>query len=340
MYRRNLVTASLELGFNLTGLPTTRGSAEDQLNEYIDLAHVTRDSGFSYLVKGQHFLARPYRFFHTIPLLTRLIPETGSMRLVTGVMLLSLLPPVDVAEQLATLDILSGGRLVFGYGSGYRDEEFQAFGVRREDRARRATEGLNVIRALWRGLPVDFDGEFFHVHTGGASIVPTQQPEPPIWMAAMSEVTVRRAAEQGVLAYLGPRVPESRVQSWVNLYRDVSGDPTARLPLRRELFIHSNRARAWDLAERFIRERYDDYRRWGMDRGLAEDGRTDTEFPKYLRARVIAGDPGECSETIARYAETGASALLLRCLWPSLPKLEARKMVELAGKAAGLVGAA
>jgi alkanesulfonate monooxygenase SsuD/methylene tetrahydromethanopterin reductase-like flavin-dependent oxidoreductase (luciferase family) len=329
----------MELGFCLTGLPVSRGSAEDQLNEFIDLTHVTRDNGFQYLIKGQHFLGHPYRFLHPVPLFARLASESGSMRLVTGVLLLSMLPPVDVAEQLASLDVITGGRLIFGFGLGYRDEELEAFGVRRADRGRRAVEAIKLIRLLWTGQPVDFDGEFFHVHTGGAGILPIQKPEPPIWMAAMSEVTVRRAGQLGVSAYLGPRVPEKRVRAWVDLYRAESGNPTARLPLRRELFIHANRAEAWDLAERFIKERYEHYRKWGMDRGLDEDdGQTQSDFGSYLRARVIAGDPAEVAETIARYGETGAGALILRCLWPSLPAGDARRMVELAGKAAGLVG--
>ena len=77
-----------------------------------------------------------------IPLLARLAAETGEMRLATCILLLPLLNPVDIAEQLATLDIISHGRLAIGVGLGYRDEEFDAFGVPRGERP-------GVSRIIW-----------------------------------------------------------------------------------------------------------------------------------------------------------------------------------------------
>ena len=98
--------------------------------------------GFSDLLTGMHYAAAPLQQYQPVPLLARLLAETERMRIITGIILLSLHKPLDIAEQLATLDVMSGGRLVFGAGLGYRDVEFKAFGTTAHERVQRLEENL------------------------------------------------------------------------------------------------------------------------------------------------------------------------------------------------------
>ena len=92
-----------------------------RLREILDWVAWTRDAGFDYISTGQHFLANPYEAFQPLPLLARLAPETGDMRLVATI-LMPLHQPVELAELTATVDVITGGRLTISASRGYREE--------------------------------------------------------------------------------------------------------------------------------------------------------------------------------------------------------------------------
>ena len=107
------------------------------------------------------------------------------------------LNPVLVAEEAATMDWLSGGRFVLGLGLGYRDEEYTAFGVSLRHRAARLEEGVGLMRRLWAGERVTHRGKHFTVEDAGLALRPKQQAGPPIWIAAVVEKAIERAATLG-----------------------------------------------------------------------------------------------------------------------------------------------
>src|ERR1043166_846089 len=106
-----------------------------RFRETVMLARAARDAGFDCVAAGHHYLSPPYQSLQSVPLLSRLAADTGSMDLCLSVLLLALLNPVQVAEDLASLDIMSEGRLVFGVGIGYREIEYEGFGMKRQDRS-------------------------------------------------------------------------------------------------------------------------------------------------------------------------------------------------------------
>jgi alkanesulfonate monooxygenase SsuD/methylene tetrahydromethanopterin reductase-like flavin-dependent oxidoreductase (luciferase family) len=108
-----------------------------------------RDCGFDAIASGHHYVSPPYIALQNLPFLARLAADAGEMDLVLAVTLLALLNPVQTAEEIASLDVMSGGRVVFGVGIGYREEEFQAFGLQVSDRVPRMLEGLRLIKRLW-----------------------------------------------------------------------------------------------------------------------------------------------------------------------------------------------
>ena len=132
-----------------------------RLEELMEQARLARAPGFDCLLKSSHYSTHPSLEFQQIPLLARLAAEASGLRIGAGVVLLPLHKPLDLAEQFATLDVITGGKAIFGVGIGYRDVEFKAFGTARKEAALRFEESLAVIRRLWTEEFVSHQGTHF-----------------------------------------------------------------------------------------------------------------------------------------------------------------------------------
>jgi alkanesulfonate monooxygenase SsuD/methylene tetrahydromethanopterin reductase-like flavin-dependent oxidoreductase (luciferase family) len=134
----------------------------------------------------------------TLNLLTYLAAQTSTIRLGTAVMVLPWHNPVLLAEQAATLDLLSGGRLDFGVGKGYRYNEFEGFGMPMEEAGPRFEESLDVLTRAWTtDEPWSHDGEFWSFKDVIVEPPTLQQPHPPFWMGAGSPTSIEAVAERG-----------------------------------------------------------------------------------------------------------------------------------------------
>src|SRR5438034_1122519 len=149
--------------------------------------------GFEWVSIGHHWVSHPTVWPQPIPLLARLAPETGRLRLKTSMLLLPLLNPVDAAENVATLDHICHGRLDVGVAIGYREKELETVGLTRKDRAPKLEESLALMKELWSGREVTFRGTYTRVTAGRMGFTPFQQPYPPLEMGAQSDGATRRA---------------------------------------------------------------------------------------------------------------------------------------------------
>src|SRR5438094_9319265 len=151
----------MRIGFHLTPFwsPTDRTPTQI-IDEAIQVVAAASRMGFAWVSIGQHWLSHPTVWPQPFPILARLAPETGRMRLKTSVLLLPILNPVDVAENIATLDHITHGRLDVGVAIGYRERELEAVGLTRKDRVPRLEESLDVMKRLWRGDEVTLDGDY------------------------------------------------------------------------------------------------------------------------------------------------------------------------------------
>ena len=104
--------------------------------------------------------------------------------------------PVDLAQRITTLDVLSGGRTVFGFSVGWSDEEHAQYDVDPRTRGRRAGELIDALKACWGPDPVSFTGEFFTIPVSDVDPKPVQRPHPPLMSGMRSEVGLKRTAEQ------------------------------------------------------------------------------------------------------------------------------------------------
>ena len=134
----------------------------------------------------------------TINLLTFLAAETSTLRLGTAVMVLPWHNPVLLAEQAATLDLLSGGRLDFGVGKGYRYNEFDGFNIPMEEAGDRFEESLDVLTRAWTtDEPWSHQGKYWSFNNIIVEPPTIQKPHPPFWMGAGSPTSIEGVAERG-----------------------------------------------------------------------------------------------------------------------------------------------
>src|SRR5215475_15052591 len=136
--------------------------------------------------------------YESLTLLASYVPITRRIKLGVAVYLLALRAPAVAAKAAATLDVLSGGRLIFGVGvGGENPKEFELCGVPHRERGARVTEGIEVVRALWRDSPATFKGRFTQFEGVSIDPKPVQRPAPPIWIGGRSDAALARAGHQG-----------------------------------------------------------------------------------------------------------------------------------------------
>jgi alkanesulfonate monooxygenase SsuD/methylene tetrahydromethanopterin reductase-like flavin-dependent oxidoreductase (luciferase family) len=154
------------------------------------------------------------------------------MRLAVTIYLLPLLNPVLVAEETATLDVVTGGRFILGVGLGYRQVEDRAFGVEPGERTRRMAEHLDVITRLWRGEPATLDRPYCRLEDARTGVRPLQQPRPPIWITAQSPDSVENAVRRGFNVLTGGfGVPIERMGEFRQLFDRVVAEVKPEQPL-------------------------------------------------------------------------------------------------------------
>lgn len=309
-----------------------------RMDDLVEQVRLARDAGFRTIVAGQHYLSSPFQMLQPIPLLARLAEETGEMRLATCVLLLGLLNPVDAAEQLASLDIISHGRLSIGVGLGYRDVEFDAFGVAPDERLRRFVSNLDILRRLLAGERVTHEAPDIRLQEAALTLRPVQRPHPPIWIGANGDGAVRRAARMADAWVLNPHARLDTLARQVSeVYRpelERLGKPfPSELPMRRELYVAHDRTAAMREAAPWLFPKYQAYQAWGQDAALPEGDDFSGTFDELVRDRFILGSPEQCAEEIERYAGAlGITELLVRVQWPGMPHGQALQNIERIGR--------
>jgi alkanesulfonate monooxygenase SsuD/methylene tetrahydromethanopterin reductase-like flavin-dependent oxidoreductase (luciferase family) len=328
MARRVELGLLLSSQFPLGDDPTAR------FDEQLEQVRWARDAGFDAVFASQHYLAHPFQYLHPLPVLARVLAEAGDMRIGTSITLLALPSPVDVAEQLATLDVISGGRLTVGAGLGYRDVEFDAFGVPARQRLRRFLDNLDLVRRLWTQDEVTFDAGNAVLDRVPIALRPVQRPHPPIWMAGHTDAAIRRAARRGLpWIAAAAHVDDTYLQHQVKVYRDACdefGHHDLDLPVLQELYVAPTDEQALEVVRRSLALKYRAYQQWGQDSILPADQSFDRDFDELRQGRFILGDPQTCLDRIHTLFDTaGPTHLLLRMQWPGMTQQEVMSSMQL-----------
>lgn len=135
--------------------------------------------------------------FDPLETLTFVAAHTSKIRLGTSVLVLPYHTPIQLARRIATLDVLSGGRVDVGVGAGWSRDEFEAAGTPFERRGARSEEFLRAMIEIWTKDPVSFNGEFYHIPESMVGPKPLQKPHPPIYVAGFGAYVFERAAKYG-----------------------------------------------------------------------------------------------------------------------------------------------
>jgi alkanesulfonate monooxygenase SsuD/methylene tetrahydromethanopterin reductase-like flavin-dependent oxidoreductase (luciferase family) len=298
--------------------------------EHLEQVALARALGFAAVAVPQHFLAERYQMLQPLPLLARLADEAGEMRLVAGVLLLTLLNPVEVAEQAATMDVLTGGRFVLGVGLGYRAEEDAAFGVGRR-RVARFRDRLEVVRRLLDGEEVTAAGEGYRLER--ARLVLRPDPRPSIWLAGNGDAAVRRAARLGDAWILNPHATVDDLERQRALFVAERGRDAVEVPVVREVCVAQTDAAAERIAAPVLAAKYAAYVDWGQSEVMPEGDTLRRGWDDLRRGRFLVGAPDTVAAGLRELRErVGATLVLARVQWPGLAHADAMRSLTLLGE--------
>ena len=263
--------------------------------------------------------------------------RTTTLRLGMGVSLLPLHHPVDLAEELAVLDVVSGGRLDVGIGRGGTLQDYQTFQSDRGDSRARVEEGITLMQRSWSGARFDFQGRFHTAERLHVRPRPVQRPHPPLFIAANSEDSVLSAARLGLPTLSSFFVPVDELQKRHRVYRD------AALAADRSLTeIESLERRSWGMRVVHVAPHRDEalrateapfmgyQRRMSVLRSDATGGSVPSSFDRsLLRLRefrdyladgwALVGTPEEVRDGLRKYCDaTGYERVLLVMALPGM----------------------
>ena len=314
----------MQFGIVLRGQFAAGENARSGFRELIEQAHLAEALGFDSITKSQHYSTYPLQALQQIPLLSRLSGEVPNLRLNAGVVLAALLKPLDVAEQLASLDVMSGGKLIFGVALGYREVEYKAFGADRRRRGALLEENLATIKRLWTEETVDMVGSHFELDGAACSIKPVQKPHPPIWIGANADVAIRRAARLGDCWYVNPHNSVATTERQLEVYKEALAEAGKsfpdEFPMRREVFVAATREEALRLCGPYLAAKYQSYRDWGQNREMPKDDGLAESFDELVGDRFLIGSPEEVAQQIIGLSlRLGVNHLVMSVQWPGMP---------------------
>ena len=305
----------MKFGILLSNQYPRTDSLATRLQQTVELVTAVAELGYDSLFGVHHYLGR-LQMPQPLTLLARLIPASGDMTLGTGIFIGTLAHPVHIAEEVATLDQLSGGRIILGVGAGYRNHEFQSFGVDPKTVGRRFVESLEVLRALWSGKPVSHQGEFFQLVDQTISVPPAQPGGPPLWVGAGVPATILRAARIGDAWLPSPHAkPRWVIGNLENFRQEAAAhgrlEQIQSYPIIRETYVSTSRAQAEKEAGRFIRDEYVDYSRYLEF--------FDTMFDDLRQKAFLWGSPDDIAAGIDDLAAAGFDHFIFRMSWLGMP---------------------
>jgi probable F420-dependent oxidoreductase len=268
--------------------------------EQFELVRRVESLGFESVWTGDH-VSFHGPIHEALTLLASYVPITSRIRLGTAVYLLALRPPAIVAKATATLDALSGGRLIFGVGvGGENPKEFELCGVPHRERGARVTEAIDAVRTLWRDTPASFKGRFTQFENVSIDPKPVQQPGPPIWIGGRSDAALARAGRQGD-GWMSYVVQPERYAQSVDKIRAAAQTAGRRL----DTFAFGHLAfitpgRDWESAKAVWVKH--------LSRRYAQD------FEPLARKYGIIGTPEQCAEQLRLFETAGCNYIVFNVI--------------------------
>jgi alkanesulfonate monooxygenase SsuD/methylene tetrahydromethanopterin reductase-like flavin-dependent oxidoreductase (luciferase family) len=276
-------------------------------------------SGFDGVSLGHHYLSGPNaQFFQPIPLAGHILAKYPNLYVATTIFVLAYHHPVEIAEQIATLDAMSPGRMLLGVGQGYRAEEAEAAGIDNSSRGARVAEAIAAMRLLWQDGPSSFEGEFFSFHDADIGPRPANPLGPPILAGADTKATLSRLPASGADYWLpSPRNSVSYLRSVLPTYQralEEAGRTYDGMPIMRMAYVTDDARAGQDVLENA-------FRRMGhIQRGWAQPGeQTAFTFEELKKEKILFGTPEEVADGLIALNRTlGAEFAFLHVYTPGM----------------------
>jgi probable F420-dependent oxidoreductase len=298
------------------------------------LEEVTRaeELGFDSVWMEEHHSVTNHYWPSPLTVLAGFATRTSRMTLGTDIVVAAFHHPVRLAEDVAMLDVMSGGRFILGIAIGYKPDEFALYGVDLEKRGARFEEQLAIMQGLWTQEQIEFKGTYYTVQ-GRLEPKPVQQPSPPVWIGGWGDITLRRAATLADNWIPGPTADFRRLLAGRKQFLERRGaagrQEPAEWPLTRDVIIADSDKRARELAEEHImvayrREYAGGWRHPFIDSSIA------TDLDRLMEDRFIIGGPEQCIAKIRRFVEEyGMTHLICRTFFPGMPHAHIMREIEL-----------
>jgi len=303
------------------GFITTEGGA--YFREALEQAIYGEELGFDSVWLEEHHSIQNHYWPSPLMALAGIATRTTRILLGTDIVVLPFYHPVRVAEDMAMLDVISGGRAIFGAAIGYRPPEFELYGISLDDRGARYVEMLKIIRALWTQEYVEYAGRFFQIK---GCIEPRPTRPIPIWLGGWGELSLKRAATLGDAWIPGPTAGLEKLLKAQKQYRtflaEAGKDPEdVMVPLTREVVIAEKREHAWELAEQFVMVNYRDEYGGGWKHPLiGSQDQTPVALETLSVDRFIVGNPDDCIRQIQHFVNAfGVDHLICRLYFAGMP---------------------
>jgi alkanesulfonate monooxygenase SsuD/methylene tetrahydromethanopterin reductase-like flavin-dependent oxidoreductase (luciferase family) len=249
---------------------------------------------------------------------THIAARTERLRIGTAVSLAPFYHPLRLAEEVALLDVLSGGRVNWGAGRGFDPTEYKTFDVSREDSYPRFREAVEVVTKAWSNERLTHHGEHWHFDDVEVLPKPHQQPHPPVWLAATSPDAVTWSAQNGFTILMDPHASHADIATKRALYQqelEAAGHSMDGrvIPMARNIALGSTQAEAEEIARRGAQFMFGSYLEPGIGAvksvppgSLGGEGEPAQGDPveRYVNDVVICGTPEKVIDDLQRLSET------------------------------------
>jgi alkanesulfonate monooxygenase SsuD/methylene tetrahydromethanopterin reductase-like flavin-dependent oxidoreductase (luciferase family) len=309
---------------NPPGSPLSFGDLYREMFRQIEFAD---QAGLDSIWLTEHHFTDDGYLAATMPMMAAIASRTRRVTIGTYVLLAPFHHPLRLAEDAATIDVLSNGRVRLGIGTAYREEEFQGFEVSRKYRLGRTLETIEILRRAWTGERFSFEGKHFHLNDVRVLPRPVSKPHPELLWAGMTERAIERGAELGLS--FACNLGHKEVELYRNALRKHGKDPADFNIVRSAIVqIGDSADQAWADIEQPLMYQAGLYGKW-----LAEGMRGDQEWilpdPVRLRRNSVIGTSAEVAEQLARMIERiPTTELILNMQLPGLAPAKAMRSLE------------
>jgi len=312
---------AVQIGIGLFTAQVPPGSNRTFTQEYreiLDMVRLAETLGFDSTWVSEHHGSGDGYMPSLLPTLAALAAATDRIRLGTGILLTPFHHPLRLAEDAATVDLISAGRLILGLGLAWREEEFRMFGVPLSERVRRTVETIDILRRAWTGERFSYHGRVFSFDQVKVTPAPEREGAVPIWLGGSVEPAMRRAGRlsDGYIRTRGGGVEKMRdaFQIVEAGARAAGKDPSA-LPMAQlqNTFVWEE-GDAWEVAGRYVPNQLGIYGGWDAGGDTPEQG-------------FVLAPPDE--ETIRRITPVGNAHEVVHTLRPMIEAFAGRREFHL-----------